>query len=500
MCWEEKCFSFENYRNKKVTVFISGPGYLEYPWALETILRLHNSGANVKVVDLSNVATAYAMRLKIGSFILPIFARRILRIILLNKSSRIEKKVKEICLGLRIPYKTESLNFTKFNFRKKIKLKFFQNVYWSKLSAIEILKSVFSSYERRELTNDDKIDKQRAMNIYAAIIKTQKTIHKLDLDSIDIAFLANGRQPVQATVTLLLRESNVPVVLYESGGGYIFPNLLPKRIDYFFTSPANTLEIQGKILCKEFNPILKNTDHYYFLIELIKSRVQIPFSLDYLTNKIKFEDDFPTSGKNYAFFTTTAWETSVIENNLGHEKSSLFTDQLNAITHVIKNLNKDDKLFLRIHPNDPGINSISESYWNNFEHLENVQIIDSDSKIDSYDLAKKMDANFVWLSFLGFELALQNITVAVLGNAVYAPLFNRNWIKSESELQSWMKRPGKCSEQDLLKYISYLSNGGFRINSSRTDEFRNVIIQGQNVDMVRGIFKIIPIKLLKSIS
>ena len=79
MCWENKCFSFENYIDKKVLVFICGPGYLEYPWAIETISRLHTVGVKVEVVDLSEVAAVYAMRLKYGPFILPAISRTLIR-------------------------------------------------------------------------------------------------------------------------------------------------------------------------------------------------------------------------------------------------------------------------------------------------------------------------------------------------------------------------------------------------------------------------------------
>ena len=77
-------------------------------------------------------------------------------------------------------------------------------------------------------------------------LKTSKFIQKYKKNKLDAAFVANGRQPVQAAVTLGLRQAKISVITYEAGGGYVFPDILKKRIDYFFTSPANAIEFQGK--------------------------------------------------------------------------------------------------------------------------------------------------------------------------------------------------------------------------------------------------------------
>lgn len=501
MCWENNCFSFESYRDKKVIVFICGPGYLEYPWAIETFTRLHIAGAKVEVVDMSEIAAAYAMRLKFGPIILPTISRTLIRTMVLSRKSRIEIITKKICSEFEIPYIKHRMHFHRMSIRKKIKIEKFTGIYWSIINAREIILSTFSTYERREMNDTDTIDLRKAIQIKYAILKTSKFIQKYKKNKLDAAFVANGRQPVQAAVTLGLRQAKISVITYEAGGGYVFPDILKKRIDYYFTSPANAIEVQGKILCKNLvvpNNLAVDEDK---LIELIKDRVSIPYGLNFLENSINFVPEKKSIGRNYAFFTTSGWETSVIEITSEYKnKSTTYLDQIEAIKCVIDNLDKNDKLFLRLHPIDPGVRSKEEKIWQDFRGISNVEVIDSNSKINSYDLASAMDANFVWVSFFGYELALRRVPVAVLGDAVYAPLFCENWLKSPDKLKSWMKNPGLCPEADLIKYIKYLAVGGFEVKSSDTDNSRRIKINNCRLDKPKFVFTKLPLKLLNSIS
>ena len=501
MCWEEKCFSFENYTGKKVLVFICGPGYLEYPWAIETISRLHSAGAKVEVVDFSGVAAAYAMRIKYGPFTLPAISRTLLRNIVFSRKSRIEIVTSKICKEFKIPYKKHTMYFHGTSIRKTIKIGRFSGIHWESLNAREILRSVFSSYERRALTDDDIIDLRKAKKIKSAILKTSRLTQAYKKNGFDTAFVANGRQPVQASVVLELRDKKISVITYEAGGGYVFPNVLKKRLDYYYTSSANTLETQEKILCKKLVMPKDLAIGEEGLVELIKSRISVPYTLNYLENSISFIPEKKSNGRNYAFFTTSAWETSVIEISPEYRnKKTAFLDQIEAIKCVITNLEVNDKLFLRLHPIDPGMPSQEEKVWQHFRGMSNIEVIDAYSKIDSYELAASMDANFAWTSFLGFELALKKIPIAVLGDAVYAPLFNENWLRTPDKIKFWMESPGLCSEIDLLKYIRYLAVGGFEIKSSETDDSRRVKIDGTYLDNPRMIFSKLPSKLLNKIS
>jgi hypothetical protein len=111
-----------------------------------------------------------------------------------------------------------------------------------------------------------------------------------------------------------------------------------------------------------------------------------------------------------------------------------------------------------------------------------------------------MDANFVWASFLGFELALREIPVAVLGDAIFASCFQDNWIKTRFDLEKFMSKPKLVPRDLLIYYSNYLAVGGFEIAESNTDEDGNIKIGHISVDSPRPFFSLLPKKWLRAIS
>ena len=149
MCLNGICFSFSNYTGKKVAVFISGPGYLEYPWALETASRLKEVGAEVMVFDLSDFASPYAMRIKVLGLVLPIKSRRILRSIFLNRKYRIENILKDVCERKGIKYERSSISQSRHNQGGLIQLNSLEGQKWGNLDAFKIAQSTLSSFAKR---------------------------------------------------------------------------------------------------------------------------------------------------------------------------------------------------------------------------------------------------------------------------------------------------------------------------------------------------------------
>jgi hypothetical protein len=129
MCLNDCCFSFQKFSKSKVAVFISGPGNLEFPWALETALRLKNTGAQVTVFDVSDYSLAYSARIKVLGKQLPIKTRKILRGSLLKQNTRIENRISNICSSNDIPYFTSksSKTLNKHYSRKLVKISDFKD-------------------------------------------------------------------------------------------------------------------------------------------------------------------------------------------------------------------------------------------------------------------------------------------------------------------------------------------------------------------------------------
>jgi hypothetical protein len=501
MCLNDKCFDFSNYAGKKVAVFISGPGYLEYPWALETASRLKCTSAEVMVVDLSDFATPYAMRLRILGRHLPYRARRLFRSLFLTSESRMENVMRNACLTRGIDYSRDLIPFSREPQKGMVPLKNLKSSAWGHLNAFQICQSTFSSIRKKNLESSDLVDYNFVNHVKHAIQQTHIRLEHWIQQNFDAVFLANGRQPVQAEITLSFRNQGVEVVLYESGGGYIYPSFLKKRLDYFFTSPANSVELREKITCT--NPIHENNSGLAKLVEEnTRSRALIPFRLNYLTEiPSGFDKSQLSAVRNFAFFSTSEWEISILQN---YESSSshkrLYSSQISAVNALLELLGEGDRLFVRLHPSDPGNQANAEAKWDVFKNNEKVVLYSPHSRVNSYELAGEMDGNFVWSSFLGYELALRDIPVAIIGDAIYASCFGENAINEFQDLKRFVENPSPVPQAMLLHYSNYLAVGGFEILESETDEQRQVTLGGKRVDVARNFLRFFPARIKGSIS
>ena len=234
MCWNGKCFDFSDYLDQRVAVAITGPGFLEYSWALETIVLLTNHGAKVSVLDFSELGSVYSLRLNKFGFHFPSISRKVLRNLLIQKNTRFEiLLMQHLEKNLISHHKICNPSMRRFfpGFRK-IGISRFQGQNWGNFKSTEILISLFSSFERELLATDSKVNYSIASQVRGVLNVVNEWVRKLGVENYDCIFLANGRQPIQAALTTSLRQLGKPVFLYEAGGGHIFPERLQKRISY----------------------------------------------------------------------------------------------------------------------------------------------------------------------------------------------------------------------------------------------------------------------------
>jgi hypothetical protein len=482
-------------------VFISGPGYLEYPWALETASRLKRAGAEVTVIDLSDFASPYAMRIKVLGIRLPVSSRRILRSIFLRKWCKIENISEKFCTEKGINYIRTRISRLGHIYSGMIQLDSLEAQEWGNLDSYQIIQSTLSSFEKRSLGPKEFVSNKLVCCIKFSVQQIQKELARIKQFKFDAAFLANGRKPTQAAITLEFRDSETEVILYEAGGGYIYPSFLKKRLDYFFTNPANSTELREKIMC-ESNFRKGSPDLAHTAQESVRNRSLIPYRLNHLTDRpSRFEKHNSRSGRDFAFFSTSEWEISILQNTFKTAiENNGFLTQIEAVQAIVDLLEEDDCLYLRLHPSDPGNHSEAETKWDIFKKNPKVIMFPTGSRINSCEIAENMDANFVWASFLGFELSLIGIPVAALGYPIYAACLKDNWIKGKLELQIFMSKPRPVSTDLLIYYSNYLAEDGFEIAESSTGEDRRVEIGNLKVDTARTMFKLLPKKWLAAVS
>ena len=495
MCLNGRCFNFDKFKDKSVAVFICGPGDLEYSWALETALRLRRIGSAVTLVDLSDYSLRYSARIVFLGFRLHHNSRRFFRAMFLEKDSRIENRISDVCRekGIRWVRVLSRKRLWKVFYSRKTTLTRLKTVYWGPIEADRIIHSTLSSNYKRSIKYDEQIDTKKVLEIEIAILQTYEFINSFKYSEFDCFFMANGRQPVSACLTLYLRDRGKTVYLYESAGGYIFPELLNAHLDYWESSPANPVELQEKIMCdKNF----KNADKALIrkVSEVVKSRSSIAYSLNYLTNNpTHLQITKSAHSRQFVFFATSDWEFSILYKSSGSKSD--YGSQFDAVKGIISCLKPQDSLIIRLHPNDPKIPAPADDGWETFALNENVFIIPPESRIDSYKLAADADANFVWTSFLGYELALKGIPVAILGEAIYAKCMLGNHITDHESLANFMGNPSPPSLALLDMYTNYLIRGGFEIQSSKTLHGRKIFVQGEQVDTFKNIFRLVTDKI-----
>jgi hypothetical protein len=493
MCLNDCCFNFQKFSKSKVAVFISGPGNLEFPWALETALRLKNTGAQVTVFDVSDYSLTYSARIKVLGKQLPIKTRKILRGTLLKQNTRIENRISHICSSNDIPYfrSKSSKTINKHYPRKLVKISDFNDVYWGLIKANEILHTHLSSKYKKNLTDDDLVPLSLVMGIRQSIMETFDFIQNISPTEFSYYFVCNGRQPVQAALSTYLRNRGCCVYLYEGGGGYVFPEILNRHIDYWETSPANHIESQSKILClkkvKNFDEDLTSR-----VILTFRTQTSIPYGLDFLTKTSpKFDAARLGGANNYAFFATSQFEFSILHKY--KRKAQFFQNQIDAVQSILSNINANDKLFIRLHPSDPNMPIQHDREWEIFRTNSQVEIIDSDNRLNSYSLAKSMKANFVWESTIGYEFAVANIPVAIMSeSALYAPCMEEICVYDEERLKKFLTNPISPKFKSLLSYANYLAHGGFQIEYSREEPCRRIFLLDEQVDIYKKIFKLLP--------
>jgi hypothetical protein len=493
MCWGNKCFEFRDFDQKSALVFVSGPGYLEYPWALETALRAKESGAIVTVVDLSSYAKFYAQRLKIKGIRLPINARAILRVIFLLKQYRIENLVREKLELNNITYL--NLKPHKGNLLKKpkgaIKIDYYKGLYYGRINFHDLLLTVLSGFQRKKIESDEAIDKEMATDVQNAVLKTVSLLESNNfIDKFQVVFLCNGRMPVQAVLTKYARDLNKNLFLYEGGGGYIYPKISDLHLDYFITSPHNKFEHQEKVKCFLHKTEIFQVTGGYEYLDYIKSSVHPPFNLDWIPGRKKLNlESLGLVEKNYfVYYASSEYELSISTGISPEEQKKLgsnFIDQIHAVNSIIENLNEEDFLVIRLHPRDPGIPGTVEKYWRQFYGKKNVVMISHESNVDSYSLGTASKGVLVWDSTIGFELATMGVPVGTLGNASYAcQLKNGNVLNSEI-LRLWLRNPQVTTIEMLLPYAIYLRYSGFPLKYSKTTLDRKIFIDGIEADRAK---------------
>ena len=453
-------------------------------WQVETIIKLLGKSAKVTILDLADYARFYSVRIFIKNVLMPVYFRIFLRKFLVNKKTFVNNIFYNFILENKITHYKLQIGMRSIlpSFRLSRLGKLVQN---SSKFEQDLILTVVSNLLKKQAENSDFINVGLVKDLQYCIRNLKSEITKIDFAKYDNYFLFNGRQPSSSiAIEELVKQNQLSsIILFEGSGGFMFPNLSRPRLDYFFTTPHNKLEVHQKIDCltsKLNDSELRLAQDY---LDKLSNRSDIPFGQDFLPNKhyqkIGVRDFF-------TFFTTSEHEFSVIKKYYSYP--TYFESQIFAIKKLydaIRNFNPSIYLIIRLHPRIPNKSSRIETYWHQFQNLENLIIIDAKDELDSYKLGSESLASFVWDSLIGFELAARGLPVGVFGTPEYAALFGKNWLKNQTDLEMFIRNPRRVTQKNLLKFAFHLKFAGFEINENNSQKGNIQFLHGLEIEKMK---------------
>ena len=292
-----------------------------------------------------------------------------------------------------------------------------------------------------------------------AYLKSRYAVEKLiDEEKFDCLIAHHGIYVPQGACVDAFEKRHLSVVTWNPGyktGTFLFSH----QKSYHYTMPKEDKQsFENKISIRKKTQIIN-------YLELKKSGVG---------DWIKFYPRFQASrerGKTpenfeyvFGLFSNVNWDAQV------HFENSVFENQTEWIVDTINFFIKKPsyKLIIRIHPAEhlgsvPSREPLIKIISDNFTILpDNIEIIEPESKISSYVIAKEIDIALVYGSKIGIELACKGIQVVVSGEC-----WGRNKgftidVVSKSHYLKILKKPRafylpkKVMTDNALSYAYYL--------------------------------------------
>lgn len=253
--------------------------------------------------------------------------------------------------------------------------------------------------------------------------------------SFDSVIIVNGRFPLNRAATVIFREKHQNVKLIEFGANR-------EKFEIYSISPHSTmnrLELFRKFMEQIEAPPeeIKEVGSEFF-----RSRRVFDNQANLNWTRRMEAMELPDMGllKVCTFFPTSVREFIGVSDI---PKNGEFANQFDALESLIVHLGIGWKIFVRRHP--MAIDSRADSevgLWERFRKFDNVEIIEPNSTVDSYELGMRSDLVAHYNSFIGPELIFAgHKSVITLGNTQWRDLDPRRHINREDELIEYLRTP-----------------------------------------------------------
>ncbi|WFF42814.1 hypothetical protein EVC62_15655 [Salinicola endophyticus] len=230
-------------------------------------------------------------------------------------------------------------------------------------------------------------------------------IQSIGLEPDDLFYIYNGRSYNTYPQTLVLERLEQQIIYYERMNAGKTLRVQPCRIHDFLSMSAVV-----KAFWEESDDPLKGEKAKAFFEEQRTNAFAEKFA------------EAPTGQREYVvYFVSSEDEYASLDPRI--KLSPIFATQREAVAWLISWAANQSRyqLIIRNHPNQAGICRRDFDYWHGLAG-DNVDVIQSDSVISSYDLMQGADKVLCFFSTAGIEAAYIGVPSIMLGTAIYSGL------------------------------------------------------------------------------
>ena len=170
-----------------------------------------------------------------------------------------------------------------------------------------------------------------------------------------------------------------------------------------------------------------------------------------------------------------------------------FLDQGDALLQLLSILPKDEwQVFLRKHPNRPdsGYFDEEDEIWAQSREYKNLQVIEQDSKVDSFALARASDLIVNFGTSFGAECIYWGLgPVLNLRPTFWTPFVPENSPRNKSELAALFQKPRilKSSPEAILPWGYFCAVRGIQMTDVIWNPRDSWVIRNQKVKITGNI-------------
>lgn len=253
----------------------------------------------------------------------------------------------------------------------------------------------------------------------------------------DEVYLYNGRHALEKPVISICKKYKKTFFTYElsyNGGYDLFKNTQPQDVDYRFNQiehvwKTSTLDKKIKIQIGELF-YLKRLGRRQGCISITEAKdgtISVQNNkwnaLDRIDVKKQLPEEWDSGKHNIVMFISSEFEDYTSPEF--YKKKNIYKSQIEGIIKIVKELDKQVELWIRLHPSFATFN-IDTQEKRDFEKLKsvinNLHIIEADSKVCSYHLMENANKIIAFRSTAGIEAAYAQKPVIMIWNHIFDKL------------------------------------------------------------------------------